>query len=380
MTPKHHFSTLAIKSTENTFEEARPVSMPLYLSTTYVRNPDGSYNHDFLYSRADDPNRKVLENSIALLEKGAVAYCFASGMAAVSAVFQSLRPGDHILLPDDIYFNIYALVKEVFEPWQLEASLVDMSDLDAIKTATKSNTRLIWLETPSNPQLKITDLEAVVAFAKKQNCLVAVDNTWPTPVLTRPIEWGVDIVVHSTTKYFGGHSDVLSGAVVLKEQNERAERIARIQALSGGVPAPFDCWLISRGIQTLALRVKAQTQSAQQLAEFLEQHPAIEQVNYPGLDSHPQHAIAKKQMPDGFGAMLSVLVKGDAKQAMALSNRLELFTTATSLGGVESLVEHRKSVEGEDSPTPGNLLRISVGLEDARDLILDWERALADLV
>jgi cystathionine gamma-synthase len=376
MKPKHHFATLAIKSTENTFEDARPVSMPLYLSTTYLRNPDGSYNHDFLYSRADNPNRKVLENSMALLEKGAVAYCFASGMAAVSAVFQSLRPGDHILLPDDIYFNIYALVKEVFEPWQLEATLVDMSDIAAIEAAARPNTKLIWLETPSNPQLKITDLEAVVAFAKKRNYLVAVDNTWPTPVLTRPIEWGVDIVVHSTTKYFGGHSDVLSGAVVLKKQNEQAEQIGRIQALSGGVPSPFDCWLISRGIQTLHLRVRAQTQTAQQLAEYLERHPSIEKVIYPGLESHPQHRIAQKQMPDGYGAMLSVLVKGNAAQAIAVSNRLELFTTATSLGGVESLVEHRKSVEGEDSPTPDNLLRISVGLEDVRDLIADWEQAL----
>lgn len=376
MTPKHHFRTLAIRSTENPFEEARPVSMPLYLSTTYVRNTDGSYNHDLLYSRADNPNRKVLENSIALLEKGAVAYCFASGMAAVSAVFQSLRPGDHILLPDDIYFNIYALVKEVFEPWQLEVSLVDMSSTEAIKAAIQPHTRLIWLETPSNPQLKITDLEAVVALARENNCLVAVDNTWPTPVLTRPIEWGADIVVHSTTKYFGGHSDVLGGALVLKDEDEQAERIGRIQALSGAVPAPFDCWLIARGIQTLALRVKAQTQSAQQLAEYLEQHPAIQQVNYPGLSSHPQHLVAQKIMPDGYGAMLSVLVRGDADQAIAVSNRLELFTTATSLGGVESLVEHRKSVEGEDSPTPDNLLRLSVGLEDVRDLIADWERAL----
>lgn len=377
MAPNYQFRTLALKSTENTFEKARPVSMPLYLSTTYVRNTDGSYNHDFLYSRADNPNRKVLENSIRQLEKGAAAYCFASGMAAVSAVFQSLRPGDHILLPDDIYFNISALVKEVFEPWQLEASLVDMSNLHSIQTAIQPNTRLIWLETPSNPQLKVTDLQAVVRIARQHHCLVAVDNTWPTPVLTRPLEWGADIVVHSTTKYFGGHSDVLGGVVVFRELHERAERLGRIQALSGAVPSPFDCWLITRGIQTMALRVKAQTENAQHLAEFLEKHPAIDQVNYPGLKSHPQHSIARNQMPDGFGAMLSVLVKGDAARAIAISNRLQLFTRATSLGGVESLVEHRKSVEGKDSPTPENLLRLSVGLEDIRDLVADWEQALA---
>lgn len=376
MIPKHHFRTLAIKSTEHAFEKARPVSMPLYLSTTYVRNEDGSYNHDFLYSRADNPNRKVLENSIAQLENGAVAYAFSSGMAAVHAIFQSLRPGDHILLPDDIYFNIYALVNEIFSPWQLEFTLVDMSDLDAVSQAMQNNTRLIWIETPSNPQLKISDLGAIVDLAHHRDCIVAVDNTWPTPVITKPIDFGVDIVVHSTTKYFGGHSDVLGGVVVFKEINTRSERVQRIQALSGGVPSPFDCWLISRGIQTLALRVKAQTESAQRLAEYLDQHTAIEQVNYPGIPNHPQHEIAKKQMSDGFGAMLSVLVKGDADQAIAITNRLQLFTTATSLGGVESLVEHRKSVEGPDSLTPDNLIRISVGLEDIRDLMADWEQAL----
>lgn len=376
MIPKHHFRTLAIKSTEHAFEKARPVSMPLYLSTTYVRNEDGSYNHDFLYSRADNPNRKVLENSIAQLENGAVAYAFSSGMAAVHAIFQSLRPGDHILLPDDIYFNIYTLVNEIFSPWQLEFTLVDMSDLDAVSQAMQNNTRLIWIETPSNPQLKISDLGAIVDLAHHRDCIVAVDNTWPTPVITKPIDFGVDIVVHSTTKYFGGHSDVLGGVVVFKEINTRSERVQRIQALSGGVPSPFDCWLISRGIQTLALRVKAQTESAQRLAEYLDQHTAIEQVNYPGIPNHPQHEIAKKQMSDGFGAMLSVLVKGDADQAIAITNRLQLFTTATSLGGVESLVEHRKSVEGPDSLTPDNLIRISVGLEDIRDLMADWEQAL----
>lgn len=376
MIPKHHFRTLAIKSTEHAFEKARPVSMPLYLSTTYVRNEDGSYNHDFLYSRADNPNRKVLENSIAQLENGAVAYAFSSGMAAVHAIFQSLRPGDHILLPDDIYFNIYALVNEIFSPWQLEFTLVDMSDLDAVSQAMQNNTRLIWIETPSNPQLKISDLGAIVDLAYHRDCIVAVDNTWPTPVITKPIDFGADIVVHSTTKYFGGHSDVLGGVVVFKEINTRSERVQRIQALSGGVPSPFDCWLISRGIQTLALRVKAQTESAQRLAEYLDQHTAIEQVNYPGIPNHPQHEIAKKQMSDGFGAMLSVLVKGDADQAIAITNRLQLFTTATSLGGVESLVEHRKSVEGPDSLTPDNLIRISVGLEDIRDLMADWEQAL----
>ena len=370
------FSTRAIQASQHRFEEAHPVTTPIYLSTTYVRNPDGSYNHDFLYSRSGNPNRELLEKAVADLEQGAIAYCFASGMAAIHAIFQSLRPGDHVLIPDDIYFVIYALLQEVFVPWGLEMSLVDMSDLAKVEKAIQSNTALIWVETPSNPQLKLTDVAAVAQLAKANNCLLAVDNTWPSPVLMQPLGLGADIVMHSTTKYFGGHSDVLGGAVVFKETFKLSERVQRIQALAGGVPAPFDCWLVSRGIQTLSVRVLAQSRTALQLATFLEGHPAIERVLYPGLESHPQHAIAKKQMPNGFGAMLSVLVKGDAERAIEISNALKLFTTATSLGAVESLVEHRNSVEGPESGTPDNLLRLSVGLEAVEDLKRDWEQAL----
>lgn len=371
------FSTRAVQASQHRFEDAHPVTTPIYLSTTYVRNPDGSYNHDFLYSRSGNPNREILEKAIANLEQGEVAYCFASGMAAIHAILQGLRPGDHVLIPDDIYFVIYALLQEVFVPWGLEMSLVDMSNLDQVKKAIQSNTALIWVETPSNPQLKLTDVAAVAKLAKAKNCLLAVDNTWPSPVLMQPLNLGADIVMHSTTKYIGGHSDVLGGAVVFKETSDLSERVSRIQVLAGGVPAPFDCWLVSRGIQTLSVRVLAQSQTAMTLATFLESHPKIERVLYPGLSSHPQHAIAQAQMPNGFGAMLSVLVKGDAERAIAVSNALRLFTTATSLGAVESLVEHRKSVEGPESGTPDNLLRISVGLEAVEDLIKDWEQALA---
>jgi len=372
---KYQFQTKSIKSVQPHFEDIHPVSTPIYLSTTYVRNPDGGYNDDFVYSRADNPNRRLLETSLATLEGGDHAFAFSSGMAAVNAIFQSLAPGDHALLPDDIYFNIYLLAEEVYRRWGLEFTLVNMSDPDAVKGALRENTKLVWLETPSNPQLKITDIDAVVQIAHTREAMVVVDNTWPTPVLQKPLEFGADLVMHSTTKYFGGHSDVLGGCVIVKENPKVAERIKKIQALSGGVPSPFDCWLIARGIQTLHLRITQQNRSAEQLVTFLDQHPMIEKVNYPGLSSHPGHEIAKKQM-SGFGAMLSVLVKGDGQKAMDISNRLELFTTATSLGAVESLVEHRKSVEGLNSKTPENLLRISVGLEHIDDLIHDWKRAL----
>lgn len=376
MEGKYNFETLAIKSTLNSLEDAKPVSTPLYLSTTYVRNKDGSYNSDLQYSRTNNPNRQLLENSIAQLEGGEICFAFSSGMAAISAIFQSLQPGDHILLPDDIYFNIYMLATDVFKRWGLEFDLVNMADLDEISAAIKPNTAVIWMETPSNPQLKIADIEAISKIAKLNNALAVVDNTWPSPVLQQPLSLGADIVMHSTTKYFGGHSDVIGGCVVLKENNEIANRISQIQTLGGGVPSPFDCWLIARGIQTLYVRITAQTVSAERLAYFLESHPMIERVNYPGLKSHPQHEVAKKQMRNGYGAMLSVLIKGGAENAINVTNKLVLFTTATSLGGVESLVEHRKSVEGPDSATPENLLRVSVGLENVDDLIADWQQAL----
>ncbi|MEM9848668.1 MAG: aminotransferase class I/II-fold pyridoxal phosphate-dependent enzyme [Bacteroidota bacterium] len=372
-----HFQTQALKSVENQLEAVAPISTPLYLSTTFARNPDGTYPDGFIYTRHDNPNRRILEQSLAQLEKGAVAYAFSSGMAAIHTVFQTLKPGDHVLLPDDVYYNIYLLMEAVFKDWGLEVSLVDCADLDAVAQAIQTNTKLIWLETPSNPQLKITDIAGVVALAQTHNILVAVDNTWASPVLQQPLDLGADIVMHSTTKYFGGHSDVLGGALILKTNNELADKIRNIQTLSGAVPSPFDCWLIARGIQTLYLRVQAQSETALALAQFLAAHPQIECVNYPGLASHPKHEVARSQMRNGFGGMLSILVKGDAKRAMQIASCLEYFAMATSLGGVESLVEHRKSVEGENSTTPANLLRLSIGLEHIEDLKKDWEQALS---
>ncbi|WP_298262565.1 aminotransferase class V-fold PLP-dependent enzyme [uncultured Lutibacter sp.] len=372
---KPKFETLAIKSIENKMMDVEPVSIPIYLASTYKRNTDGSYNNDFIYSRNGNPNRTIVEQSIAQLEQGQFAFAFSSGMAAISTILQSLKSGDHIILPNDIYYAIKKLMEDVFQRWNLSYSLVNMSNLLEVEKAIKPSTAIIWIESPSNPQLKISNIKAIAKIAHKGNALCVVDNTWLTPVFQNPLKLGADMVVHSTTKYFGGHSDVLGGCIVLNN-NDLADKIRNIQSLSGAVPAPFDCWLIARGIQTLFLRISKQTENAHKLATFLESHPKIDKVFYPGLKSHPQHLLAKSQQT-GFGAMLSVLIKGTEKNAFQISTQLKYFTTATSLGGVESLVEHRKSVEGENSPTPSNLLRVSVGIEHIDDLIADWQQALS---
>lgn len=372
---KPKFETLAIKSIENKMMDVEPVSTPIYLASTYKRNTDGSYNNDFIYSRNGNPNRTIVEQSIAQLEQGQFAFAFSSGMAAISTILQSLKSGDHIILPNDIYYAIKKLMEDVFQRWNLSYSLVNMSNLLEVEKAIKPSTAIIWIESPSNPQLKISNIKAIAKIAHKGNALCVVDNTWLTPVFQNPLKLGADMVVHSTTKYFGGHSDVLGGCIVLND-GYLADKIRNIQSLSGAVPAPFDCWLIARGIQTLFLRISKQTENAHKLATFLESHPKIDKVFYPGLKSHPQHLLAKSQQT-GFGAMLSVLIKGTEKNAFQISTQLKYFTTATSLGGVESLVEHRKSVEGENSPTPSNLLRVSVGIEHIDDLIADWQQALS---
>ncbi|MCR9288804.1 MAG: aminotransferase class I/II-fold pyridoxal phosphate-dependent enzyme [Bacteroidetes bacterium] len=370
------FETRAIQSTHFKDKNAGAVTPPIYLSTTFERNTDGTYPHDYVYSRMGNPNRQLLEKSIVILENGGVALAFSSGMAATTALFQTLKSGDHVLMPDDAYYSSLVLAVDLFGKWGLEMTKVDMSDLTAVEKAIQKNTKIVWLETPSNPQLKISDIAEISKLAHQNGAICAVDNTWATPVFQRPLDLGADVVMHSSTKYFGGHSDVLGGALVLKEASDLTENLRQIQHLAGSVPSPFECWLTLRGIKTLSVRVERQTQNALQLATFLKNHPKIEAVHYPGLDSHPQFEIAKKQMIGGFGAMVSVQPIGDAQHAMAITGKLKLFTTATSLGGVESLIEHRKSIEGETSLTPDNLLRISVGLEHVEDLISDWQQAL----
>ncbi|WP_266364311.1 trans-sulfuration enzyme family protein [Tellurirhabdus rosea] len=370
-----NFDTLALWSTHFKDENAGAVAPPIYLTTTYEKAADGSLPHGFLYSRMNNPNREAVEKSLAALEGGALGMAFASGQAAAMVLFQALRPGDHVIVADDAYYGTPALLEEVFGPWGLLFDRVDLTNSDNLKAALRSTTRLVWVETPSNPLLKVTDLRAVTELAKSVGAATVCDNTWATPFLQKPLALGCDVVMHSTTKYFGGHSDVLSGALIFKEETELAQRVKRLQVLGGAVPSPFECWLVLRGIKTLATRVRAQTASAAQLARFLTEHPAVEAVHYPGLPTHPQHEIAKAQMTD-FGAMLSVQVRGGAVEALAVAGRLKLVTHATSLGGVESLIEHRASVEGPNSTTPPNLLRVSVGLEAVEDLIEDFKEAL----
>lgn len=378
MPNKLHFETLAIQSTQLPDTDTKTVSTPIFMSTTFEREADGSYASGYIYSRMDNPNRQLLEKSIALLEQGAVGLAFASGMAATTALFQTLPTGSHLILPHDAYYTTNDLAKTIFGDKGISISEVVMTDLAQVQQAIRPETALIWVETPSNPQLAVTDIQAIAKLAHSVGARCAVDNTWPSPVLQQPLLLGADIVMHSTTKYFGGHSDVLGGCLVVKEAGELSDQLRKVQALTGAVPSPFECWLVTRGIKTLSLRVKAQSSSATKLAEYLSQHPKIEQVNYPGLPEHPQHDIAKQQMKNGFGGMLSVQVRGDAANALAFTGKLQLFTTATSLGGVESLVEHRKSIEGPTSPTPDNLLRVSVGLEHVDDLIADWAQALEE--
>ncbi len=378
--PKKHqpfkFETRALQSTKNIINEVHAINPPIYLSSTFVRNKEGKYEDRYKYSRNDNPNRRTLEKSISTLENGTTGFAFGSGMAAISAVFQSLKTGDHVILPDDAYFNLKLLLKDIFNRWGLSYSFVNMSNIETISRSLNQQTRLIWIESPSNPQLKISDIRGICELAHAHQILIAVDNTWPTPVLQNPLDLGADIVVHSSTKYLGGHSDVLGGCIVLKESGSLAHRIQSIQVQMGAIPSPFDCWLISRGIQTLYLRITKQTDNAQKLAEWLNGQPRVNRVLYPGLKDHPHHAIATQQMKGGFGGMLSLLIDGNEIETRAVANKLQLFTQATSLGGIESLVEHRKSVEGSESQTPSNLLRLSLGIEHIEDLIVDWEQAL----
>ncbi len=369
------FETAAIQS-QKTENLGSDVSQSIHLSTTFEREPDGSYSSGFVYSRMGNPNRTSLEKTLAILEQGKRALAFSSGMAAISAVFDYLKPGDQLLLPHDVFFATLSLAKVSFVSRGIKVETVDMSKLAAVQIAIRPETALVWIESPSNPLLNITDIEAIVQLAKPHGALVGVDNTWPTPVLQQPLVLGADVVMHSTTKYFGGHSDVLGGCLVFGRKDKFFESVSERQILNGAVPSPLDCWLVARGLKSLHLRVIHQSQSAAALARFLSSADGIEQVHYPGLESHSGNAVAAKQMKGGFGGMLSVQVSGGEKRAMEIAARLNLFTSATSLGGVESLVEHRKSVEGCASDTPDNLLRISVGLEHVDDLIDDWTQAL----
>ena len=352
------------------------VTPAIHPSTTFEREPDGSYPRGFLYSRSSAPNRTALEECLAALEGGQDAAAFASASAATAAIFLSLEPGDHVVAPMDAYYGTAKLLRETFARWKLDSTFVDMTDVAAARAAIRTNTRVVWVETPSNPLWKVSDIAALGEIAHRVGALYVCDNTTATPVLQSPLKLGADLVLHATTKYLGGHGDVLGGAVVARARDAVFERIRAIQASGGAVPSPFDCWLVLRGIRTLPYRMRAHSENALKVATFLHGHARVEAVHYPGLPTHPAHDVARRQMA-AFGGMLSVQVRGDQARAMQVAAKLRVFTRATSFGGTESLVEHRASIEGPGTRTPENLLRISIGLEHPDDLIDDLDQALA---
>jgi cystathionine gamma-synthase len=355
--------------------ENSPIVPGIELSTIYEHAKDGHREGDLKYSRLQNPNRLELEAVLCDLEKGAEAAAFSSGIAAINAVFQTLSHGDHVLIPNDVYFGTRKLMWEFSERWGLEIDFVDMTNLEVVEAAAKKNTRMIWIETPSNPQMYITDVEAMVKWAADRSAVVAVDNTWPTPFNMNPIDFGVDLVIHSTTKYLGGHSDLIGGAVIAKESGPLMDRVRSVQVVQGGVPSPFDAWMLCRSIRSFPYRMRAHNENASQLAAFMTHLPGIEEVFYPGLVSHPGHKIAKTQMR-AFGGMISFLVSAGEPAAKKMVASSRIIKAATSLGGIESIWEHRKSTEGPLSQTPDNLIRLSVGLEHIDDLKLDLQQAL----
>jgi cystathionine gamma-synthase len=366
--------TLAVHAGHAVDPATGAVAAPIYLSTTFERDVDGTYSRGFMYTRNDNPNREALERGISALEGGAGAAAFASGTGATMSIFQALAPGDHVLAHVDAYYGTTRLLREIFLRWGLQADFIDMGNLDAVKKALAPKTKLAWMETPSNPLLKIVDLAAVAEIVHEAGVICVCDNTW-APVLQRPFDLGADFILHSTTKYFGGHCDVLGGIVVAKIENELFQRIRSIQYEGGAVPSPFDCWLILRGMRTLPWRMRAHSENAMKVAEFLAQHRKVGRVHYPGLKTHPGHEIAGRQM-SMFGGMLSFEVKDGRDAAICVAAKTKIFIRATSLGGVESLIEHRASIEGPGTTSPEGLLRLSIGLENADDLIEDLDQAL----
>lgn len=370
------FETLAVHAgVEIEPDQNAPITPPIVLSTVFERGSDASYKHGLVYTRDTNPNRRQLEAALVALEGGAAAAAFASGSAATLAIFQALAPGDHVIAGKG-YYGTQSLLKDVMARWNLRFTLVDSSDLDAVRAAVTPATRLIWTESPSNPLLSVSDLAALADIAHRANARFVVDNTTATPVLQRCFDLGADLVLHSATKYLGGHSDILSGAIVTRVEDDFFARIRTIQTHGGGVPSPFDCWLLVRGLKTLCLRVARQSANALAVAQMLSAHPQVERALYPGLPSHPGHAVAVRQMKGGFGGLLSLQVKGGRDAALRLTTLLTIIRRATSLGGTDTTIEHRESVEPPNFGTPPNLLRLSCGIEHPDDLVADLQQAL----
>ncbi|MFS0771137.1 trans-sulfuration enzyme family protein [Sphingomonas sp. 1P08PE] len=374
--------TVAVHSGRQVDEATGAVSAPLHLSTTFERDADGGFQRGFEYSRDDNPNRRALETCLAALEGGANAIAFSSGMAAISASIEALRldhPG-RLVLPQDMYFGVRSFLTDTAFGRSLDTLVVDMADLVAVEAACRDGEPgIVWIETPSNPLVSIVDVASVTAIAKAAGFATVADNTWATPVLQRPFEHGVDVIVHSLTKYIGGHSDVMAGAAIVREVGPHLDELRAIQRHRGVLASAFDSWLALRGIATLPVRMRAHSATALSVARFLEGHPTVTKVHYPGLASHPGHKIASRQMSE-FGGMVSFEVRGGRDEATSVAAALLIFTRATSLGGNHSLVEHRASVEGSASTAPESLLRISIGLEHEDDLIADLTEALSTLL
>ncbi len=356
------------------------VTPPLHLSTTFERDADGRWSRGYDYARSSNPTRRLLETALADLEGGSSCAAFASGSAATLAVLQSVGAGSHIVVTEDCYYGTLQQLRDLLPALGIEATMTDTTNPDAVRSALRDNTRLIWVETPSNPLLRITDISAMADIARARGCKLACDNTFATPVFQHPLELGADYCIHSTTKYISGHSDVVGGAVIGACEEDQFEAVRRWQVKGGAVPSPFDCWLLLRSLNTLPLRVRQQSANALQIARFLGQQPGVEAVHYPGLPGHPGHALASRQMQldgqPGFGSVVSFEVPGGAAHALATAARTRLFIRATSLGGVESLIEHRASSEGPGSRAPDGLLRLAVGIENPIDLIADLQQAL----
>jgi cystathionine gamma-synthase len=376
----HDFSTRAVHDGQGFDPTTGAVIPPVYLTTTFVQKSIGDLRNGYEYTRGTNPTRDSLQVQLASLEGGRHGLSFASGLAAEDALLRTvLKPGDHVLMGDDVYGGTHRLVNRIFVPWGVSLGVVDMSDADAVRAAITPATKVLWVETPSNPLMTISDIAALAEIGHAAGALVVVDNTFASPYLQTPLALGADVVVHSTTKYLGGHSDVLGGAVVLND-DELASRIGFVQFAAGAVSGPMDAWLTTRGVKTLALRMERHCANAQAIAERLVEHPALEHVYYPGLPDHPGHELAARQMR-GFGGMLSITFAGGAAAARRFAESTRLFQLAESLGGVESLVNYpaemtHASVRGTELEVPDNLVRLSVGVEDAADLVDDVLAAL----
>ena len=370
-------ATLAAQALGRVDAGTRAVVPAIYPATTFLRDPDGGYASGRVYGRADNPTFEPAEELLTELEGGAASLLFGSGMAAATAVFQALDPGDHVVAPTVMYWALRNWLLGPASRWGLDVELVDASDLAALASAVRpARTRLVWVETPANPTWAVTDIAAAAEIAHRAGARLAVDSTAATPVLTRPLALGADLVMHSATKYLNGHSDVVAGALTTRALDGPWERLRAVRAQQGGVLGSFEAWLLLRGMRTLFLRVREASRSAQRIAERMAGHPRVAEVLYPGLPAFAGHAVAARQMAGGFGGMLSVRVHGGEAAAVRVAARVALWKRATSLGGVESLIEHRASVEGPGSPVPTDLLRLSVGVEDPDDLIADLEAAL----